>query len=869
MKKIVLKKIIALLTATTLTLFVLSPVKAQAVNTADYKLIDFSNPHNVEARIYPVDKNTGVSFNHTLKSVRIVCENTVSRTPAVCIGTVQNGTFGYGFSEEIPVKEYTVIAVRLKLSNPDLCFNDGSGNYGRFDWTTDTYVSSGAATPWRDMSSKITLEKTTAWQTVYVDTNSLTSAKDTKWLSGNWAGIRLLFDGDAACISDSVDIKWIGFFADKSDIPLAENQNRIYGDINSDYRFNLIDLVRIKKYFAHNITQIDFENGDIDDNQCLNSRDMTLMKRMLLGEAFENIASELNEYENAEDISFPVSNGMTAEESSSKINNLTEKPIMKLRSESVMISQFDSEWAYSHHGYITAFKGKLYAMWSSGHMHEDDLGQRVMYAYSSDFYSWSEPVPLADSIMGENSECYLTPMGFFVDEDTIIAYYRAAEYNYDDLENGYTMRPTGSYSLASSKVYFKTSKDGISWTEAEPISIYNAGVTQSRRNRFGRWIWSGSTGVIYSDNTNGTSGWHSSSIASEDITAALQNGAVQLCEANWYQTDDYVIHLLMRSNSGYLWQSESYDNGESWSAAYPTRFTDDNTMCYFGTLPDGRYYYIGSPLYSGSNNRAPLMLCISENGYDFDEQYIVCDEDYSLIQNGYAKGGIYGYPECAIYDGYIYIIYSLGKEIMQVTRIKLDDIKNEDAKSTPDNINEPYYELDFSKEANCSAVMCENGTTALYDSNTASLKIETYSDIAPAMIYVKDLTALNIKTADYPVIAFRIKKENYNKLDFGSCYFSTDYSVSKSKRWVQFKSPKYWYNAFEDDDFLTVAVDASKMNNYYDYSKYPDNLELFDGCWDGFKIGFAKVGLAESDSTFYIKSIGFFESFWDAWVYYS
>ncbi len=871
MKNSVLRKIIVYLLSLVIMFAVISPVNTivSFASNGDYKLISFTSPENCNTKIFPVDSKTSLSYNYSGDTARITCENTAVRTPAVHIGTVTNGTFGYGLGENISVKKYPVIAVRIKLSNPELCFNNGSGTAsGRFDWTTDTYVASGTSTPWRDMSSKITLKKTTDWQTVYIDTTTLTAYNDTRWLDGNWAGLRLLFDGDTARISDSVDIKWIGFFKSINQISLEENKEPVLGDANSDYEFNTADLVRMKKYMALVTSQINFDNSDIDDSQSLNIKDLVFMRVMLLGKPYEDIYNELNSFKNADAISFPVSNGMTAEESSSKINNNTDLPVMKLKSESVAISTFDSDWAYTHHGYITAFKGKLYAMWSNGRVHEDDLGQRVMYSYSSDFESWSTPVPLEDTVMGENSECYLTPMGFFVEGDTLIAYYRATEYKYEVLENDYTMRPTSGGEIVSSKVYFKTSKDGVNWTEASPINLYNAGVSQSRRNRFGRWIWSGSTGIMYSDNTNGISGWHSSSIADSDITNALSNGAVQLCEANWYQTDDYVIHLLMRSNSGYLWHSESYDNGESWSAVYPTNFTDDNTMCYFGTLPDGRYYYIGSPLYSGSNNRAPLMMCISEDGYNFSEQYIICDEDYELLQNGYAKGGTYGYPECIIYDGYLYMIYSLGKEIMQVTRINLDDIGNGEALTLPDSDNQPAFEIDFSDSESLSLISAESGTVISYDEAAKALKVEQGSDTSPAMIYGNGLLSEGINTEDYPVIAFRIRKENYENLDFGSCYFSTTKSILSNKKWVQFKSPKYCYNAFDGDEYITVAVDLSKMNNYYDYTKYPDNLTLFSGYWDGFKIGFAKSGLAEENSAFHIKSIGFFENFWDAYTYY-
>jgi len=127
---------------------------------------------------------------------------------------------------------------------------------------------------------------------------------------------------------------------------------------------------------------------------------------------------------NIKDVKFPVSTNLSAEESALRINNKTEGEIKKLKTESVKISRYDSAWAYTHHGFITEFKGKLYAMWSNGRENEDDLGQRVMYSKSENFTDWSIPEALVDTMQGIASENVLFPMGFFVDGDTLIAYYK-------------------------------------------------------------------------------------------------------------------------------------------------------------------------------------------------------------------------------------------------------------------------------------------------------------------------------------------------------------------------------------------------------------------------------------------------------------
>ena len=45
-------------------------------------------------------------------------------------------------------------------------------------------------------------------------------------------------------------------------------------------------------------------------------------------------------------------------------------------------------WTYAHHPFITVFNNQLYAIWSNGKIHEDEPGQRILIAESSDFHTW-------------------------------------------------------------------------------------------------------------------------------------------------------------------------------------------------------------------------------------------------------------------------------------------------------------------------------------------------------------------------------------------------------------------------------------------------------------------------------------------------
>ena len=65
------------------------------------------------------------------------------------------------------------------------------------------------------------------------------------------------------------------------------------------------------------------------------------------------------------------------------------------------------------------------------------------------------------------------------------------------------------------------------------------------------------------------------------------------------------------------------------------------------------------------------MLCLSEDGQNFNRQFILRNEAYKQQIPGLYKGGVYGYPSTVIANGYMYVIYSKHKEAIEVTRVSL------------------------------------------------------------------------------------------------------------------------------------------------------------------------------------------------------
>ena len=88
-----------------------------------------------------------------------------------------------------------------------------------------------------------------------------------------------------------------------------------------------------------------------------------------------------------------------------------------------------------------------------------------------------------------------------------------------------------------------------------------------------------------------------------------------------------------------------------------------------------RNFYVGTPDTSRPGERYPLVLALSEDGYNFGKTFILSDDRYTQQYKGRWKGGDYGYPYAMVHDGYIYVIVSRRKERIEIIRIEIDALQ--------------------------------------------------------------------------------------------------------------------------------------------------------------------------------------------------
>ncbi len=323
----------------------------------------------------------------------------------------------------------------------------------------------------------------------------------------------------------------------------------------------------------------------------------------------------------------------------------------------------ESAWYYSHHPFMTFFKGKYYIIYSSGRRNEDDFGQRVMLATSTDFKNWIIN-PLMDSLQGHHSEEVLTAFGFYEYEGKLTAYVYAYEY----IEG----RPSDeNYIFAArenQRVFALQTEDGTTWSTPKEICKWKGGGGNQSPERFGDLlIWAGFGSISYTTDLTGMSGW-------KDVKLSLAPNTEKpeiITESGIYQTSDGTLVLMSRTNGGTSLAAASFDGGYTWTNMYRSSFKDYGAKFQFGTLPDGRHYYIGNL----SSGRKEAVLMVSDDGVNFDKVYYLGVTSYTQQQNGLYKGGNYGYPTTYIDDEYLHVVYSRGKEAVGALRIRLSEIK--------------------------------------------------------------------------------------------------------------------------------------------------------------------------------------------------
>jgi hypothetical protein len=153
-----------------------------------------------------------------------------------------------------------------------------------------------------------------------------------------------------------------------------------------------------------------------------------------------------------------------------------------------------------------------------------------------------------------------------------------------------------------------------------------------------------------------------------------------LVEPTTYRRPDgtYVRLFRDRNHSHRLYATSSAD-GATWLLAVPTNIPDSPSRTHSGRLPDGRVFLLGNqisdPLEKPDKprhyRRDPLVISTSDDGKSFAWAAAVRSGAPPLRHKGKGKGAGFHYPFGTVVGDSLWIMYSVGKEDIEISRVPI------------------------------------------------------------------------------------------------------------------------------------------------------------------------------------------------------
>ena len=367
--------------------------------------------------------------------------------------------------------------------------------------------------------------------------------------------------------------------------------------------------------------------------------------------------------------------------------------------------------AFSLHPHIAFFNGILYAAWSVHYGDEDSPGQYVRYAFSTDLgESWSE-----SRVLFEPMEHPLRNSDEKDADGNRIQGHRPHDacgsgnkselpWLNDSCSYYHLMLCSNGFAVAGGELY----------AIAEAATVVNRGIGRLARRisadgKHGAVMWLNDdfpdikTLNPHAINTElyNNSGFERKRV--EEIIEYLRDSRHMpqwdMMYPGWRQYDgktagewgsefakthsggcgeptysyvaaDGAYMRLWRNNEGVQHTHFSLDRGLSWSEIINSSYPETGARTSVTNLPDGSVCLIGNP----GVKRMQLCISVSRDGYGFTKNAVLRCEPPLMKHRGRAKGTGFHYPHCTVAGDYLFVVYSVNKEDIDVSKIRLEDL---------------------------------------------------------------------------------------------------------------------------------------------------------------------------------------------------
>ena len=168
--------------------------------------------------------------------------------------------------------------------------------------------------------------------------------------------------------------------------------------------------------------------------------------------------------------------------------------------------------------------------------------------------------------------------------------------------------------------------------------------------------------------------WSRSALIPMENTAVNDQSSgncLGLIQPTMWESAPAKVHMLLRSNNGFIYRSDSRDNGQSWDKAYATELPNNNSGIDLAKLDDGALALVYN--YSAENwgNRCKLLLAFShDNGQTWPKKRIL---DYSPVKEVNGIKTEFSYPAIIAVDDGLAVIYTLHRKNIVFVKGTVDD----------------------------------------------------------------------------------------------------------------------------------------------------------------------------------------------------
>ena len=342
---------------------------------------------------------------------------------------------------------------------------------------------------------------------------------------------------------------------------------------------------------------------------------------------------------------------------------------------------------FSHHNYITYFDGVMYATWDNQIRDKNGSGQRGLYRRSYDkgktwsqvevlFPSLDEMLPASKAYIGTR---FQTSNGFVVIDNTLYALSDVADWAGPSIRQRHrvtlgrlcrSIEENGNLG----EIFWLLDKapepiDGFpSYPAGDPelvkkINTYIQQPGQEIQLNFGRGVHP------ESDDNHGMG---------EPVPSwKLANGTLVRLYRDGGHKNAKTIRESEESKSRRNYASFSFDKGKTWTTPTRTSFPDACARTNAGRLPDGQIYVINNvlPLSTKKGGRTLMAISLSHDGLTFDRVGVIKLISPPIKYEGRAKSLGNQYPHSVIVDENLWVMYSVNKESIQVTKIPLSELE--------------------------------------------------------------------------------------------------------------------------------------------------------------------------------------------------